>query len=79
MHLENQNESAKAAEVGKETADGMIAWVQELLEDGLYDEDACGEAKRMLSTARLLTQNAEARKKIESLLVDIESRYGSLG
>lgn len=77
MNLENPIERKKAEETGGETADGLISQVQELLDDGFYDEAACDEAKAMLHTAQLLTQNPETKREIEYLLSDIESRYGN--
>ncbi len=77
MHEGFPSERKKSEEMGKETADGLIAHVQELLEDGFYDEAACDEAKTMLRTAQLLTQNPETKKEIAYLLDDIESRYGN--
>lgn len=76
MHPENPNEKIEAEEVGNETAEGLVARVEESLESGLFDKGEREEVKRMLRTAQLLTQNTETRKEIDRLLATIENIYG---
>lgn len=63
-------------DVERDIADETIIHVQELLDDGLYDEEARDEAMLMLNTARLSTRDPQAIDQIDTLLADIESRYG---
>jgi len=63
-------------DLGAETLDETILHVQELLDDGLYDKESCDEAIAKLNTARLLTEDPQAIEQIDTLLADIEDRYG---
>lgn len=76
MHEEFPMERKEVDDFDGETADETIAHAQELLEDGLYDEEARDEAILMLNKARLLTKNEQAIAQIDVLLEDIETRYG---
>ncbi|MDP3957286.1 MAG: hypothetical protein Q8Q10_02175 [bacterium] len=76
MYSENPIERKEAANMGKETAEEMIARVEESLESGLFDRGEREEVKRMLRTAQLLTQNTETRKEIDRLLTTTENIYG---
>lgn len=70
------NEKDEERAVEEETADEVIAHAQELLDDGLYDEEARNEAISMLNKARLSTEDPQAIAQIDVLLDDIETRYG---
>ena len=58
------------------SADEIILHVEELLDEGFYDETVRDEAIHMLNTARSSTNNPASRDQIDTLLEDIESRYG---
>jgi len=61
--------------IGRETADEVIAHMQELLDDNFYDEEAWDEAIAMLNKARLSTEDTQAIAQIDVLLEDIETQY----
>lgn len=73
---ENPTRKTPAQEMGIESAMMLIDRVRESLEDGLFDEDDREESERMLRTARLLSNDKEARKEIDELLSDIKRIYG---
>ncbi len=70
------NEKDEEEPLEEEIADEVIAHVQELLDDGLYDGEARNEAISMLNKARLSTENSQVIAQIDVLLEDIETRYG---
>ncbi|MDD2766326.1 MAG: hypothetical protein PHH40_00995 [Candidatus Moranbacteria bacterium] len=72
--LQERDESDAKNDIAEET----IIHVQELLDDGLYDEDARNRAIIMLEEARLSTKDERAIEQIDMLLEDIETRYGDV-
>jgi len=59
-----------------DSVDEIILHVEELLDEGFYDKTVRDEAIYMLNTARSSTENPTSRDQIDTLLEDIESRYG---
>ncbi len=73
---ESLTEKSAAEAIGRETAEGLIARVEESLESGFFDKKEREDAERMLRTAQMLTQSSVVRKEIDRIFVDIENIYG---